>query len=182
VTVFNVAGLLREPPGGVREHRLRDHYLTLGPDVELAGPIDGEIRMQRTNRGLLVRGHLQAPLRRTCARCLEPFVEEVEVQVIEEFVPSVDPESGVQLAVPDESEATLPISERHEVDLTEVLHDELLLTEPMTPLCQPACPGLCSVCGRRVEGGDHDHGDEEVDPRLAVLAALLEERPEEGDE
>jgi uncharacterized protein len=172
VTVFNVAGLLRDAPGAVRDHRLRDHYLTLGPDLELAGPIDGEIRMQRTNRGILVRGEITALLRRTCGRCLEPFVDEVRVELSEEFLPSVDPETGAQLAPPAEDEATLPISERHEIDLTGVLHDELLLDEPMTPLCEPGCPGLCSVCGRRAEAGHH-HPEEEVDPRLAGLARLL---------
>jgi uncharacterized protein len=173
VTVFNVAGLLRETPGAVREHRLRDHYLTLGADVELAGPIDGEIRLQRTNRGILVGGRVRALLRRTCGRCLEPFVEEVEVSVAEEFLPSVDPDSGTRLAAPDEDEATLPINERHEIELTGVLHDELLLTEPMMPLCQPDCPGLCAGCGRRAEG-EHRHGEEEIDPRMAALARLLE--------
>ena len=40
MTSFNVAGLLHEPPGVTRDVRLRDHYVTLGPDVELAGPVE----------------------------------------------------------------------------------------------------------------------------------------------
>ena len=40
MTAFNMAGLLREPSGATREHRLRDHYVSLGPDVELAGPLN----------------------------------------------------------------------------------------------------------------------------------------------
>ncbi len=173
MTVFNVAGLLRGTPGEVREHRLRDHYLSLGPEVELAGPIDGDIRLQRTNRGILVNGQIGAPLRRTCGRCLEPFVDEVEVSLAEEFVPSVDPESGTPLIPPAEDEATVPINEHHEIDLGPVLHDELLLTEPMTPLCQPNCAGLCPACGSRADDF-HQHVEEEVDPRLAVLGQLLE--------
>ena len=96
MTAFNVAGLLHEPPGAVREARLRDHYVTLGPDVQLAGPLDADLRLQRTNRGILVRGELRAPLRRTCARCTDAYVEEVTVPISEEFVPSVDPLSGVR--------------------------------------------------------------------------------------
>ncbi len=94
MTAVNVAGLLHEVPGATRDLRLRDHYVALGPDVELAGPIDGTLRLQRTNRGILVRGALTAPLRRTCARCLEPFVEEVEVPIAEEFLPTLDPTTG----------------------------------------------------------------------------------------
>src|SRR5438132_1029491 len=83
------AGLLREAPGATRELQLRDRYLALGADLELAGPIDARLRMLRTNRGILLRGSVDAPLRRTCARCLDPFVEEVRVQVSEEFLPTV---------------------------------------------------------------------------------------------
>jgi len=173
MTAFNVAGLLHEPPGASRDVRLRDHYVTLGPDVELAGPLDADLRLQRTNRGILVRGELRAPLRRTCARCTDPYVEEVTVSIEEEFLPSLDMESGAHVASDDDPQASLRIDEHHEVNLAGVFHDELLLTEPMLPLCRPDCPGLCSECGEKLDRGSHDHGGEDIDPRLAGLAALL---------
>ena len=43
----------------------------------------------------------------------------------------------------------------------------------MFPLDRPDCPGLCPVCGEKLDRGDHTHGGEEIDPRLAALAALL---------
>jgi uncharacterized protein len=172
----NVAGLLREAPGTTRELRLRDHYANLGPDLELAGPIDGLLRLQRTNRGVLVRGTVTAPLRRTCARCLEPYVEEVvSVALDEEFLPSLDPQSGLPVA-PEEGDQTLRIDDHHEIDFALLLHDELSLTEPMHPLCRPDCPGLCAVCGAPLAGGLHVHEADELDPRLAPLARLLDRR------
>ena len=182
MTSFNVAGLLAESPGATREARLRDHYVTLGADVELAGPMDADLRIQRTNRGVIVRGELRAPLRRTCARCTDPYVEDVAVPIEEEFLPSVDLESGTQVASDDaDPEATLRINEHHEIDLTGVFHDELSLTEPMHPLCRPDCPGLCSECGEKLDRGTHDHGGEEIDPRLAGLAALLRNGDRDAD-
>ncbi len=177
---FNVAGLLHEPPGATRDVRLRDHYVSLGTDVELAGPLDADLRLQRTNRGILLRGEVRAPLRRTCARCTDAYVEEVRVAVAEEFRPSLDPETGapVQLEAAEEDTA-LRIDEHHEIDVGAVVHDELALTEPMHPLCRPDCHGLCVECGGRLETGVHTHGGDEIDPRLAVLAALL--RDGEGD-
>ncbi|MBA3587881.1 MAG: hypothetical protein H0W41_09630, partial [Chloroflexi bacterium] len=71
---YNVAGLLREPPGAMRDVRLRDRYVTLGADVELAGPLDADLRLLRTNRGILLRGSIRAPLRRSCARCTDAYV------------------------------------------------------------------------------------------------------------
>jgi uncharacterized protein len=174
MTAFNVAGLLHEPPGATRDARLRDHYVTLGADVELAGPLDADLRLQRTNRGILVRGELRAPLRRTCARCTDPYVEDVVVSIEEEFLPSVDLASGTQVHADDvDRETTLRIDEHHEISLSGVFHDELSLTEPMHPLCRPDCPGLCSHCGEKLDRGTHNHGEAEIDPRLAALATLL---------
>jgi uncharacterized protein len=174
---FNVAGLLHEPPGAVRDVRLRDHYVSLGPDVELAGPLDADLRLQRTNRGILVRGEVGASLRRTCARCTDAYVEEVRVSVEEEFRPSIDPETGAPVRVDaGDEDSAQRIDEHHEIDLAAVFHDELALTEPMHPLCRPDCLGLCVECGGRLESGDHAHTDDEIDPRLAGLAALLDDR------
>ena len=172
---YNVAGLLREPPGTIRDVRLRDRYVTLGTDVELAGPVDADLRLQRTNRGIIVHGSVRAPLRRTCARCTDAYEEEVRVEVDEEFLPSIDPDTGAPVPV-DEDDVSLRIDEHHEIELDSVFHDELALTEPMHPLCRPDCPGLCVECGGRMDTGDHTHGGQEIDPRLAGLAALLNDR------
>jgi uncharacterized protein len=177
VISFNVAGLLREGPGSIRDVHLRDRYVTLGTDVELAGPLDADLRLQRTNRGILVRGSVRAPLRRTCGRCNEAYVEDVRVEISEEYLPSIDPDTGVPVAAEISEladDTTLRIDEHHEVNLDSVFHDELALTEPMHPLCRPDCPGLCVECGGKLDSGDHAHGGEEIDPRLAALAALLE--------
>ena len=174
MTAFNVAGLLREPSGAGREQRLRDHYLSLGPDVELAGPLNGILRFQRTNRGILVRGDLEAPVRRTCARCLEAFVEPARVHVSEEYVPSIDPDSGTPVERDESDDAVQLVDEHNEIDLTPVLREEFALTEPMHPLCRPDCPGLCPECGARLDERHAAHAVDEIDPRLAGLARFLD--------
>jgi uncharacterized protein len=172
--LLNVAGMLQEAPGATREVALRDRYLAVGSDVELAGPVDGVIRLQRTNRGILLRGFVQAPLQRTCSRCLEPFVETARIQLAEEYLPTVDPQHGAPLPPPAADETALAIDAHHQIDLGPVLHDELALTEPMHPLCRPDCPGLCPGCGRHMEIGSCACDVVEPDPRLAVLARLLD--------
>lgn len=173
MTAINVAGLLAEPPGAERRVALRDHYVVI-PDLELAGPLDADLRLLRTNRGVLVRGRVDASVRRTCARCLEPFVDDVSVSVEEEFRPSVDLETGRALDVEGGEDAVQLIDEHHEIDLTRTIHDELTLIEPMVPICRPDCPGLCATCGEHLDRGSHDHEKAEIDPRLAGLARLLE--------
>jgi uncharacterized protein len=174
VTAFNMAGLLREPSGATREHRLRDHYVSLDPDVELAGPLNGKLRFQRTNRGILVSGDLEAPVRRTCARCLEAYVEPARIHVSEEYVPSVDPETGASVERDESDDAVRLIDEHNEIGLDPVLREEFALTEPMHPLCRPDCPGLCAECGARLDERHVPHATDEIDPRLAGLARFLE--------
>ena len=177
MTVLNVAGLLQQRPGAERRYSLRDHYLSLGAGVELAGPLNGSLRLRRTNRSILVDGEVTAPMRRTCSRCTEPFVEEAHATIEEEFVPSVDFATGAPLDEPDRSESVARINEHHEIDLGPVLRDELALTEPIRALHSPDCAGLCPVCGRPLDDVDHRPHAAEPDPRLAALARFLDEPP-----
>jgi uncharacterized protein len=131
----------------------------------------GTLKLQRTNRGILATGRARTLARRTCIRCLDEFDEPVDVGLNEEFLPSVDPTTGAIVA-PDAGEPDVArIDAHHEIDLSALLADELALAEPMHPLCRPDCPGLCPVCGGRLDEGDHaDHAVSDVDPRLAALA------------
>lgn len=174
MTTFNVVGLLREAPGATRQVRLRDHYLSLAPEVELAGPINGQLRLQRTNRGILLSGDVRGDIRRTCARCLDPYVEEARVGLSEEYLASIDPETGMAVDPEVDGDDALRIDEHHEIDVTPLLREEFALTEPMHPLCRDDCPGLCAECGARLDADHAAHGGGELDPRLAGLAALLE--------
>ena len=56
--------------------------------------------------------------------------------------------------------------------------EAISLQEPIAPLCEPDCPGLCTECGERLEPG-HGHGDGPIDPRLEALRAF---RFDAGDE
>jgi len=172
--LLNVASLLQDPPGATRQIALRDRYLVVGSDVALAGPLNGLIRLQRTNRGILLRGAVEAPVQRYCSRCADPFVETVAITLAEEYLPTIDPLQGVPLPPIAADEEALPIDAHHEIDLAQVLRDELVLAEPMHPLCRPGCPGLCSGCGRRLDVGSCDCASAEPDPRLAILGQLLE--------
>jgi uncharacterized protein len=170
VTRLNVAGLLREPAGATRTVELGS--LDWGPE----GPrpprrVLGTLRLQRTNRGILASGRARTLARRTCIRCLDEFDEPVDVELNEEFLPTVDPTTGTEMAVDTVEADVARIDAHHEIDVATLLADELALAEPMHPLCRPDCPGLCVVCGGRLDAGDHaSHVAGDVDPRLAALA------------
>jgi uncharacterized protein len=171
---YNVADLLRATPGTTRRYPVDIADLAIAEGVELAAPIRGEVRLSRTGRSILVRGHLDTSLAERCSRCLGPAVAPVSVDLEEEALPSIDIETGLPLDLDEEPEA-LRLDDHHDLDLEPVVRDAISLAEPIAPLCRPECPGLCIVCGAELAADpDHAHADPNGDPRLAALAALRE--------
>jgi uncharacterized protein len=166
--LWNVAGLLGEPPGAQRDHEIAGVTIDLGEDLSLADPIAGHVHLSRTNRGILAGADLRTALALECSRCLREIAVPVTVQVDEEYLPSIDLATGHALPVTDEPDA-LRLTGHHELDLETPVREAIQLAEPIAPLCRPDCPGLCIVCGARLDEGVHDHPDEDVDPRLEAL-------------
>ena len=169
--VWNVAGLLGEAPGAERSYPIDRVELPLAEDLRLAQPISGEIRLIRTNRGILAGAELHAALAMDCSRCLRDISVPVAVSFQEEFLPSLDLATGQPLDRSGEPEVAR-LTDHHELDLETPVREAISLAEPIAPLCRPDCPGLCVVCGGRLDEGGHDHPDDDVDPRLEGLRAF----------
>ncbi len=172
---WNVAGLLAEPPGSSRDYLVAGVVIDLGEDLRLADPIEGRVRLARTNRGLLVRADLETSLDMPCSRCLRDVEVPLELRIEEEALPSVDLQTGVPLRTSAEPEA-LRLTGHHDLELEQTVREAIQLAEPIAPLCELDCPGLCPVCGERLTGGPHDHGEEAIDPRLEVLRSFKVDR------
>ncbi len=174
---FNVAGLLAEPPGARRELDVIAPPLDLGAELRQSRDAQGRLQLTRTNRGLLVQGRFSTALRLTCSRCLREIDYPISFEMGEEALPSIDLTSGLPLnasAEPDD----LRLNDHHELELEDEFRDAIVLAEPIAPLCREDCPGLCQVCGTELAGGNHDHPDADVDPRLEALRAFRVEPQE----
>jgi uncharacterized protein len=166
--LWNVAGLLGEPPGAERTVQVDGAAIDLGEDLRLAEPIAVRVRLLRTNRGILAGAELHAALALECSRCLREITVPVDGQLQEEYLPSIDLATGRALPSADEPEV-LRLTDHHELDLETPVREAIQLAEPIAPLCRPDCPGLCIVCGNRLDEGSHDHPADDGDPRLAAL-------------
>lgn len=169
--IFPAAALLAEPPGSRRDIAISEAGLDLGPDLALAQPISGRIRFSRTNRGLLITGVLETSLDLACSRCLRPIEVPLVVAIDEEALPSIDLASGRPLDLSVEPEI-VRLTDHHEVELEPLIREAILLAEPIAPVCRPDCPGLCVVCGERLDDGPHEHDEPPLDPRLEALRAF----------
>jgi uncharacterized protein len=169
--IFNVAGLLADGVGSDRTYDIEDARVELPDDLALAEPISGRIRLSRTNRGIIADARLSTALAGECSRCLRPVTTPIEIVLEEEYLPSIDLQSGHPIAVTEEPDA-LRLTDHHELDLEPSVSDAISLAEPIAPLDRPDCPGLCVVCGLPLDEGVHDHPDDDIDPRLEALRAF----------
>ena len=167
---YNVAGLLRSAPGTSRRYPIHEDRFPVADDVQLAAPLDGEVRLSRTGRSILAHAVVRTAIDERCSRCLSPLAAPVEVTVDEEALPSIDIDSGQPVDRSAEPDA-LRLDDHHELDLTEPIREAVSLAEPIAPLCRPDCAGLCEICGiDRNADPTHVHDDVTIDPRLAALA------------
>jgi uncharacterized metal-binding protein YceD (DUF177 family) len=169
--VYPLAGLLAEPVGSDRRYEIHGATIPLPDDLTLVEPLDGAVRIARTNRGVLVDAKLSTAIAGTCVRCLRDIEIPMTVEIHDEALPSIDVASGAAVDRTAEPDATR-LSRHHELDLGALAADAIALEEPIAALCEEACPGLCVDCGQRL-GPDHvAHEVDDIDPRLAALRAF----------
>jgi DUF177 domain-containing protein len=167
--VWNVVGLLSDEPGATRDYEVAGVTIDLGEGLRLADPIEGRVRLARTNRGLIVTADLATSIEAECARCLRDIEVPIQIRIEEEALPSVDIHTGAAVAPEPGEDEPLRLTDHHELDLETAVREAIQLAEPIAPLCREDCPGLCAVCGERLDDGVHDHPTDDIDPRLEAL-------------
>ena len=61
------------------------------------------------------------------------------------------------------------------VDLTEIIRDTLIVSQPIQNLCKEDCKGLCPVCGKNLNEGECKCDRFITDPRLEALKNFLKD-------
>ncbi len=171
---MNVAALLKQPIGATVDYRL--HEERIDPRGENAGLLDaGAISIEadllatHTNPGALLAGGATALVVMQCRRCLKPIESLVHADFAEQYYATIEVASGDPLAQAPRDAKTIGSDFR--IDLTPLLHEELLLATPLAPLCRADCKGLCEACGDDQNIRPHEHAATD-DERWANLRAL----------
>ncbi len=168
---INVSQLLKASIGARRNHQVAE----IGDSAGSNGMVEGEVRLLRTDRGILARSTLSTEVEVTCSRCLSLFRCPVALNIEEEYFPATDVVSGAPLSLPEEP-GSFNIDEHHILDLSEAIRQYELLAIPMKPLCREDCAGLCLHCGHNLNLGSCHCPSEATDPRWFQLTKLINER------
>ena len=143
-------------------------------DMELAGryPISRPVTVEGTVRNAADVLELELTARSTldavCDRCGKAFDQDKEIPfrcLLAEELQNEDNDEIVLL-------------EDGEVDAGDLARTAFILGMDTKTLCSEDCKGLCPRCGADLNLGPCSCG-KETDPRLAVLAKLLENRENE---
>jgi len=170
--VYNVAGLLKGRTGETRTVELDERLVTGEPDVTLLALLTGTLRLTRDLAGVLVQGEVRTRMAVPCGRCLAPATQDVVIELEEQFTPTVSLAGGPPIVASGDDDVATHIDAHHQVDLTEVLRQAVLLAVPVQPLCRPECRGLCPYCGQDLNVGPCDC-QPELDPRWQSLRDLV---------
>ena len=100
------------------------------------------------------------PWRVSAPAACGPLVTPVTCRIDEEVLPTIDLASGMPVALEEGMDLETPrLTDHHELELRPLILEAISLQEPIAPLCEPDCPGLCPECGERLEAGHPDHDD-----------------------
>ena len=160
---FKVSALIRAEVGAQLTHRIDEPERRLGHDLTV-DYLRGNLLLTRTDQHILVAGDVNTALSTECVRCLDTFRLPLRIRLEELFSLTFGPHT---------SDAVYVVAPDGTVDLTLPLREQILLVQPIQPICQPNCKGLCSTCGKNLNEGPCNCEDESIDPRLATLKALL---------
>ncbi|SDL51235.1 uncharacterized protein SAMN05660642_00091 [Geodermatophilus siccatus] len=144
--------------------------------VELIGVPEGaevrlRLRLESVMEGVLVSGEVDVPVAGSCARCLEPIEDTLELDVQELFA-----YEGSTTEATSEEDEVRRVEGEH-IDLEPMVRDLVVLSLPLAPTCTEDCAGLCVDCGQRLDDLPADHTHEQLDPRWAGLAGRFASAP-----
>ncbi len=137
---------------------------------EFIDPVLINIEANFNKQELQLNINIKSQLIMQCARCLENFDYNVNLQFIKVFKLKELDEYYTKQNKNEDFEIIKPTTET--VNIYNDIRDYIILSFPMKPLCKEDCKGLCARCGKNLNY-EKCICKKEIDPRLLVFKQLL---------
>ncbi len=163
--------LLRSELASEFNHKLFDMSAKGLPDREMvfaADHIQCELSAQIVQFGFQVSGEIKAQLVYECVRCLskKPFDLTLPMKVWLTAREEISTDDQDVILFPDHQD---------QIDLSASIADIISLAEPMNPICEEECKGLCPQCGTNLNLTSCDCKPDEGDSPWDVLKNIKSE-------
>jgi uncharacterized protein len=143
-------------------------------EMKQVAPLEVNATAELFDSDIRIDGHLETKVELSCARCLEPVVEDVHRDFDLSYAPlpkQTKPEE--ERLKDDDSEIAFFSGEG--LFLADVLREQVLLALPMKVICQSDCRGLCPNCGANLNHEECRCETHATDSRMAPLARLKQD-------
>lgn len=125
-------------------------------------PVKVNVVLNMLGDVLCLDGDIEGCVQLTCARCLEKFSYNFQIELHEKLTNN-----------PDNKGDELIFINNDELDLTEIVENNIIMSLPIKRLCSEDCKGLCANCGTNLNFNSCNCKNSEIDPRLAKLKDLF---------
>ncbi len=122
-------------------------------------------------KDIRVKGNLATSLEMSCARCLEPIVQNLSRDFDLLYRPLGADAGRDEMSVTD-AEAEISYYEGEGIALEDVLREQVLLAVPVKVICREDCKGLCPHCGKNLNLEQCSCATEQEEARWAALKEI----------
>lgn len=140
-------------------------------DININGKVRVAGKITDNDGYMTLDAVISADYSTVCDRCLRSLSNSIEIPFKRIAVVSKADDIGA-----DEDDM-LYVSEGG-IEFDRDVIEELSLELPIYHLCEEDCPGLCSVCGKRLDGSCSCKKEKEIDPRMETFKKLLDKMQE----
>ncbi|MGC7846670.1 YceD family protein [Desulforudis sp. 1088] len=159
---------IRSNPGQVFQFTFAENLESLegeGGKIVFTGPVTVRLSVVYLSGVFWIDGAVQGECVLQCSRCLGEFRHRIDVELHEKYR-----QGAAQLDDEDAVDETLA---GDILNLRNLVKDSILLSLPIKTICREDCRGLCARCGKDLNEEACGCPAEDIDPRLAGLAGLL---------
>ncbi len=161
------------PPEGLELEFIDEKGALIKDCFSTKAPIKARIFLKRYGVNVKVNGKVNTTLILTCDRCAEEF----EFNISEEIKVELQP-IGVLKTFQEEirlskEDLNVTFYNGEEIEVSEVIREQILLSIPMRKLCKPECQGLCPICGQNLNIKKCNCKPEIKDSPFAILKKLV---------
>jgi uncharacterized protein len=123
---------------------------------EFVGTVAVHLDVRPMRDFIRVRGTLDTRLRQACSRCLETFENSLNSRFVLNYsrqIPRDVHKSGTEGIELTADQIGMVYFQGEEIDFTDAVQEQAILSIPFNPICNPLCKGLCPRCGKDLNAG-----------------------------
>ncbi len=139
----------------------------ISDEITLVSPVRVCGKITDINGYMMLSAEVSASYETVCDRCLTPISDDISFPYKRTVALS-------SRGLDDTDEDEIIWIKEGNIDFDADVVEELSLELPSYHLCEEDCPGLCPVCGGRLDGTCKCKKEKEIDPRLEIFKKLLE--------